>query len=182
MKRCRWVNLNNVLYVKYHDEEWGIEEHCDKKLFEFLVLEIFQAGLSWECILNKRENFKMVFDDFDPEMIAKYDDNKIKKLLDDPCIIRNKKKIESTINNAKIFLEIQKEYGTFDKYIWSFTGGRGIKNTTDIFTSTSELSDKVSSDMRKRGMKFIGSTIVYSYLQAIGVINDHELGCFRTNK
>ena len=136
MKRCKWVNLNNPIYVKYHDEEWGRAVHDDYKLFEFLLLESFQAGLSWECILNKREYFKQAFDNFKPEIIANYKEDKIQELLENTNIIRNKRKIEATINNAKIFLEIQNKHGTFNNYIWSFTNNKTIKNTTDIFGST----------------------------------------------
>ena len=178
MIRCKWVNLKNPIYVHYHDTEWGVEVHDDTKLFEFLLLESFQAGLSWECVLNKREAFRESFDFFDPVKVAAYGEEKILELLDNPKIIRSRRKIEATIHNAKIFLDIQKEYGTFDRYIWSFTNNKVVKNTTDIFSTTSDLSDLISNDLRKRGMKYVGSVIVYSYLQAIGVIDDHELKCF----
>ena len=177
MKRCFWVNLNNPLYVKYHDEEWGVPSHDDKYLFEMLILESFQAGLSWECILNKREAFRKAFDNFDINKIIKYDDNKIEELMNNKDIVRNRRKITATIKNASIFKDIIKEYDSFDKYIWKFTDGKVIKNKTDIFNSTSELSDIISKDLYKRGMRFVGSTIIYSYLQAIGIINDHELKC-----
>ena len=177
MNRCKWVNLKNEIYVKYHDEEWGVASYDDKYLFEMLILESFQAGLSWECVLNKRENFRKAFDDFDYTKIANYDENKIEKLRENPGIIRNRLKIASSIKNAKIFMEIQKEYGSFSKYIWHFTNGKRIINKDDKFKATSELSDEVSKDLQKRGMKFVGSTIMYSYLQAIGVINDHERNC-----
>jgi DNA-3-methyladenine glycosylase I len=179
MNRCKWVNLKNNKYIEYHDTEWGVEVHDDNKLFELLLLESFQAGLSWECILNKREEFRTSFDNFNPKLISKYDDNKIKQLLNNTKIIRNRNKIEAAINNAKIFLSIQEYYGSFDKYIWSFTNNKVIKNTTDIFTTTSKLSDEISNDLRKKGMKYTGSVIIYSYLQAIGVIDDHELNCFK---
>lgn len=175
--RCKWVNEKNILYVKYHDEEWGIESHDDKYLFEMLLLESFQAGLSWECVLNKREDFRVSFDNFDYKKIALYDENKINELMSNPKIIRNRLKIKSTIKNANIFIGIQKEFGSFDKYIWSFSNNKVIKNENDIFNTTSSLSDKVSKDLKKRGMSFVGSTIIYSYLQAIGIINDHELKC-----
>ena len=175
--RCKWVNLNNELYVKYHDFEWGIPSYDDKYLFEMLVLESFQAGLSWECILNKREAFRKAFDGFDYKKIFLYDEEKISELLSNKVIIRNRLKINAAINNAKIFMDIQKEYGSFSKYIWGFTDGNVIVNHDDIFKTTSSLSDIVSNDLKKRGMKFVGSTIIYSYLQAIGVINDHELSC-----
>ena len=177
MKRCRWVNEENERYVKYHDEEWGVASHEDSYLFEMLLLESFQAGLSWECILNKRENFKEAFDEFDYKKIAKYDENKIESLLKNPGIIRNKRKVNAAIKNAQIFLEIQKEYSTFSNYIWHFTKNKVIKNKDDIFHTTSTLSDEISKDLQKRGMKFVGSTIIYSYLQAIGVLDDHEKDC-----
>ena len=175
--RCKWVNEKNILYVKYHDEEWGIESHDDKYLFEMLLLESFQAGLSWECVLNKREDFRVSFDNFDYKKIALYDENKINELMSNPKIIRNRLKIKSTIKNANIFIDIQKEFGSFDKYIWSFSNNKVIKNENDIFNTTSSLSDMVSKDLKKRGMSFVGSTIIYSYLQAVGIINDHELKC-----
>ena len=177
MTRCKWVNLDNPLYIKYHDEEWGVPSHDDKYLFEMLILESFQAGLSWECVLNKRESFRKAFDNFDYNKIVKYDDNKIEELMNNKNIIRNRLKIKAAINNAKIFIDIRKEYSTFDKYIWSFTDNKVIKNKNDIFNTTSELSDRISKDLIKRGMKFVGSTIIYSYLQAIGLIDDHELKC-----
>ena len=181
MKRCKWVNLNNPKYIKYHDEEWGIAVHEDQKLFEFLILEIFQAGLSWECILNKRDSIYQAFDNFEIAKIINYKENKIEELLKNSNIIKNKKKIEATINNAKIFMQIQKQYGSFNNYIWSFTNKKIIKNTTDIFNSTSQLSDKISKDLKIKGMKFVGSITIYSYLQAIGVINDHEVDCYKYN-
>ncbi len=176
-KRCKWVNLHNPHYVNYHDKEWGIPHYDDAYLFEFLILESFQAGLSWECILNKREGFKKAFDNYDYHKISQYDEVKMQELYHDSSIIRNKLKIKAAVNNAKVFIEIQKEYGSFSKYIWSFTNYTIIKNCDDHFKTTSDLSDEVSKDLRRRGMKFVGSTIIYSYLQAIGVINDHELDC-----
>ena len=177
MKRCAWVNLNNPLYIKYHDEEWGVISHDDHYLFELLVLESFQAGLSWECILNKREAFRKSFDNFDYHKISAYGEDKINELMNNRDIIRNRLKIKATVINAKIFIDIQREYGSFDKYIWSFTNNEVIKNKTGIMNTTSPLSDKVSKDLIKRGMKFVGSTIIYSYLQAIGIIDDHEVNC-----
>lgn len=177
MNRCKWVNLNNKIYVDYHDKEWGKAIYDDKKLFELLILEMFQAGLSWECILNKRESFKKAFDNFDYIKISKYNDEKINELLLNKEIIRNKLKIKAAINNAKIFIEIQKEYKTFSNYIWSFTDNKIIKNKDDNLKVSSALSDKVSNDLKSRGMKFVGTVIIYSYLQAIGVIDDHELSC-----
>ena len=182
MKRCAWVNLNNQNYIKYHDEEWGKPVYDDDKLFEMLVLESFQAGLSWECILNKRKAFYDAFDSFNYKKICNYDENKINELLENKGIIRNKRKIEATIQNAKVFISIQKEYGSFRNYIWSFTKERIIKNKDDIFKTTSPLSDTISKDLKKKGMTFVGSTIIYSYLQAIGIINDHELKCDCYNK
>lgn len=176
-KRCFWVNLKNPLYVKYHDEEWSKETHDDKKLFELLILESFQAGLSWECVLNKRENFKLAYDDFDIEKIVKYDKNKINELMQNKGLIRHKLKIEASINNSIIFKQIQKEFKSFNNYIWNFTDFKVIKESCDLKTS-SELSDKISKDLKKRGMKFVGTTIIYSYLQAIGIINAHTKDCF----
>ena len=177
MKRCKWLNENNELYVYYHDHEWAVPNYDDNYMFEFLILESFQAGLSWETILNKRENFKKAFDNFDYKKIANYDENKINELMTNSGIIRNKLKIKAAINNAKIFMDIQKEFNSFSNYIWSFTNNKIIKNINDDFKTTSELSDRVSKDLINRGMKFVGSTIIYSYLQAIGVINDHETTC-----
>ena len=177
MNRCKWVNLNNKVYIKYHDEEWSIPSFSDDYLFEMLILESFQAGLSWECILNKRENFRVAFDNFDYHKIANYDEKKINELINNPNIIRNKLKIKAAIKNAKVFMNIQKEYGSFSNYIWHFTNGKVIKNKDDNFKTTSSLSDEISKDLKSRGMSFVGSTIIYSYLQAIGVINDHELNC-----
>lgn len=176
IKRCNWVNLDNPLYIKYHDEEWGKETHDDKKLYELLILESFQAGLSWECILNKRESFRKSYDNFDIDKIIKYDEHKINELLNNKEIVRNKLKINSSINNSKIFKEIQKEYKTFDNYIWSFTNNKIIYE--DYNVTSNELSDKISEDLQKRGMKFVGTVIIYSYLQAIGIINSHSKDCF----
>lgn len=176
MKRCNWVNLNNPIYVKYHDEEWGVPEHSDRNLFELLILEGFQAGLSWECVLNKRENFRVAFDNFNIDKIVTYDGKKIKELLSNNGIIRNKLKINAAINNGKIFKEIQKEFGSFDTYIWGFTNGETIVEEYSQRT-TSPLSDRISKDLKKRGMKFVGSTIIYSYLQAIGILNAHGKEC-----
>ena len=182
MKRCKWVNERSDTYIKYHDDEWGVAVYDDKKLFELLVLESFQAGLSWLCVLNKREYMRASFDDFDPVKISNYNEEKISILLNNKDIIRSRRKIEAMINNASIFLSIQKEFGTFSKYIWHFTDNKIIKNKNDVFNVTSPLSDKVSNDLRNRGMKYMGSIIVYSYLQAIGVINDHETSCFKYDK
>ena len=168
-KRCKWVDLKSEIYIAYHDNEWGVPVYDDRKLFEMLILESFQAGLSWITILKKREAFKKAYDNFDYNKVINYGEDKI----------RNKNKIKSSISNAKIFVKIQEEYGSFSNYIWSFTNGEIIKNKDDNFNTTSPLSDKVSMDLKKRGMKYVGSTIIYSYLQAIGIINDHELDCFK---
>ena len=175
--RCRWVNEKNPLYVSYHDYEWGLPSYDDRYLYEMLILESFQAGLSWECVLNKREDFRAAFDNFDPYIVEKYDESKIQLLLANPKIIRNRLKINAAIQNAKIFLDIQRDFGSFSNYIWSFTNGQIMKNKDNIFHSTSSLSDLVSNDLKSRGMKFVGSTIIYSYLQAIGIIDDHETCC-----
>lgn len=179
MKRCTWVNLNNPLYIKYHDEEWGVPVYDDNKLFEMLLLESFQAGISWECILNKREAFKEAFDNFNYQKISNYNEEKIEELLNNKNIIRNKRKIKSAITNAKIFMDIQKEYQSFSNYLWSFTNNEIIY---EYDKTKSELSDKISKDLERRGMKFVGTTIIYSYLQAVGIINSHEPDCFLYKK
>lgn len=166
------MNLRNPLYVEYHDKHWGVPQHDDAVLFEFLVLESFQAGLSWECILNKREGFRAAFDGFDVEKVAAYDEGKIACLMNDAGIVRNRLKIKAAVTNAAVFCEIQRQFGSFDRYIWSFTDGETVFEECDLFTS-SPLSDKVSADLKKRGMKFVGTTIIYSYLQAVGIINGH---------
>ena len=173
--RCKWCNPQNELYIKYHDKEWGQPSYEDKYLFEMLILESFQAGLSWECVLNKREAFRKAFDNFNIDKICNYDDKKIKELLENSNIIRNKLKINAAINNSKIFKKIQKEYQTFSNYIWHFTDNNIVY---EIDKTSSELSDAISKDLKKHGMKFVGTTIIYSYLQAIGVIYSHEEGCF----
>ena len=175
MKRCKWCNLKNELYVKYHDEEWCKPNFDDKYLFEMLILESFQAGLSWECVLNKRESFRKAFDNFNIDKICNYDNNKIQELLQNKDIIRNKLKINASINNSKIFKNIQNEYGSFYDYLKTFTKGKILY---EINKTTNELSDNISKDLKKRGMKFVGSTIIYSYLQAIGIIYSHEKECF----
>lgn len=179
MKRCDWCG-NDELYVKYHDEEWGVPVHDDKIHFEFLVLESAQAGLSWITVLKKRENYRKAYDGFDPIKVAKYDEQKVEDLLSNPGIIRNRKKIEASINNAKCFLEIQKEFGSFDKYIWGFVDNKPLKNFWQDISevpATSQLSDIVSKDLKKRGFKFLGSTTIYAHLQATGLINDHLVDC-----
>lgn len=175
IRRCSWAG-NDEIYIKYHDEEWGVPTHDDQELFEMLVLESFQAGLSWITILKKRENFRNAFDDFDVEKVAGYGDEKVEELRQDAGIIRHKGKITSAINNAQIFIEIQNEFGSFDNYIWSFTDGEIIKAE---FKTESELSNKISKDLKKRGMKFVGPTIIYSYLESIGIIDNHQENCFK---
>lgn len=179
MKRCFWVDEKSEIYTKYHDEEWGVPKHDDQELFELLILESFQAGLSWITVLKKRENFRKAFDSFDVKKVANYNNEKVAELLSNCGIIRSKNKILSTINNAKIFIEMQKEFGSFSNYIWSFTDNKVIKNTTGKIITSSPLSDKISKDLKKRGMKYVGSVIIYSYLQAIGVIDDHDKECFK---
>ena len=173
--RCKWCNLKNDLYVKYHDEEWCQPNFDDKYLFKMLILESFQAGLSWECILNKREAFEKAYDNFDIDKICNYDDKKIAELLANKNIIRNKLKILASINNAKIFKNIQKDYGSFYNYLKTFTNN---KIFYEIGKNTSNLSDNISKDMQKKGMKFVGSTTIYSYLQAVGIIYSHDEECY----
>lgn len=183
--RCDWVKLENPLYVKYHDEEWGIPCFEDKKLFEMLILEGAQAGLSWETILNKRENYRKAFDNFNPLKISEYKEDKINELLANSGIVRNKLKINSAIKNAKVFLRIQTEIGSFSKYLWDFVDEKLIQNnfkTIQEIPAKTELSDTISKDLKKRGMNFVGSTIIYAYLQAVGVVNDHTTDCFCRNK
>lgn len=177
-KRCRWAEGALPYYQKYHDEEWGVPEYEDKALFELLILEGFQSGLSWATILKKRDAFRVAFDGFNPHVVAKYTEDKIQALMQCEGIVRNQSKIRSAVSNAQVFLQIQQEFGSFAKYIWGFTEGLILTNTTDQFATTSPLSDTISKDLKKRGMKYVGSTIVYSYLQAIGVIHDHERDCF----
>lgn len=182
MNRCPWCE-NDKLYIKYHDEEWGIPVHDDHKHFEFLVLESAQAGLSWITILRKRENYSKAYDGFNPIKVAQYDGEKIKELLKNLGIIRNRRKIESSINNAKRFLKIQREFGSFDNYIWSFVNNKPIKNhwkTLSEVPSNTKLSDSITKDLKKRGFKFLGTTIVYSYMQATGLVSDHLVSCFKS--
>ena len=174
MIRCKWCNLKNPKYISYHDNEWCRPNFNDKYLYEMLILESFQAGLSWECVLNKRENFREAFDNFNIDKICCYNDMKVEELLKNEKIIRNKLKINATINNSKIFKKIQNEFGSFYNYLKTFTNGKIIY---EIDKTTNHLSDNLSKDLQKRGMKFVGSTIIYSYLQAIGVINSHEKEC-----
>lgn len=177
--RCKWCNEKNKKYVEYHDKEWGILNTEDKYLFEMLILESFQAGLSWECVLNKREAFRKSYDNFAIDKIINYDDKKIEELINNKDIIRNKLKIKSSINNAKIFKQISEEYKGFYNYLKTFTKGDVIYENDK---TTSNLSDNISQDLQKRGMKFVGSTIIYSYLQAIGIINSHDDTCDYKNK
>ena len=180
-KRCFWVDLKSPIYIKYHDEEWGVPKYDDRYLFELLILESFQAGLSWLTVLKKREAFRLAFDNFDVQKIANYNDKKVYELLQNPAIIRSKNKILASINNAKIFIKIQKEYGSFSNYIWGFTENKIITNTTGELIVSSPLSDKISKNLKKRGMKYVGTIIIYSYLQAIGIINDHDKNCYKFN-
>lgn len=174
MKRCKWCNEKNEKYVKYHDEEWGVLNTNERYLFEMFVLESFQAGLSWECVLNKREAFRTCYDNFDIKKVCMYDDDKINELLSNKNIIRNKLKICASVENARVFMSISKEFGGFYNYIKSFTGGIIFYEVDRV---SSDLSDKISLDLKRRGMKFIGSKIIYSYLQAVGVINSHDKCC-----
>ena len=180
--RCGWVPLNDPLYVKYHDEEWGVPVHDDRLLFEFLILEGFQAGLSWKTILYKRENFRKAFDHFDPQIIAAYSEDKIQALLQDAGIIRNKLKVRAAVQNARAFLEVQREFGSFDRYIWDFVNAKPIinrfKSLRELPAST-PLSDKISADLKQRGFRFVGSTVCYAHMQATGMVNDHTIDCFR---
>ena len=182
--RCAWTG-NNLLMIKYHDEEWGVPVHDDRKLFEMLILEGAQAGLSWQTVLNKRENYRKAFDNFDVNKISKYTDKDKKRLLNDEGIIRNRLKIDATILNSQKFLEVQKEFGSFDKYIWSFVNQKTIvgkfKSWKNILATTKE-SDAMSKDLKERGFKFVGSTICYAFMEAVGMVNDHTLDCFRYNE
>jgi DNA-3-methyladenine glycosylase I len=179
MKRCGWAK--SPLSIEYHDNEWGVPQHDDRTLFEFLVLEGAQAGLSWETILRKRENFRRAFDNFNAGVIARYDEFKVNELLADPGIIRNRLKIAAAINNARAFIRVQKEFGSFDAYIWQFVDGRPLRNSwqsPDIPTHTAE-SDKMSKELESRGFRFVGTTICYAFMQAVGMVNDHHKECFR---
>ena len=179
--RCTWPS-DDKLMIKYHDKEWGVPLHNDKKLFEFLILEGFQAGLSWRTVLYKRKNFRKAFDNFDYNKVAKYDKRKINALLKDEGIIRNGLKVEGAVKNAKAFLQIRKEFGTFDKYIWGFVNYKPIQNkfkSLKELPAKTELSDLISKDMKKRGFTFVGSTIIYAHMQATGMVNDHLISCFR---
>lgn len=182
IKRCMWVDEKSEIYKNYHDYEWGVPVYDDEKLYEMFLLETFQAGLSWITILKKREAFKEAFDQFDVKKIAVYDEIKVTELLNNEKIIRSKRKIMAAVKNAKVFINIQNEFGSFSKYIWGFSNNQIIKNIDDNLKTTSKLSDDISNDLKKRGMSFVGSITIYSYLQAIGIVNDHELDCFCYNK
>jgi DNA-3-methyladenine glycosylase I len=182
MKRCTWVDPENKIYLEYHDEEWGVPVHDDRKLFEMLILEGVQAGLSWETVLKKRQNYRRVFDGFEPQKVAQYDEKKQTELLQNKGIIRNRLKIKSAIQNAGVFLEIQKEFGSFDSYIWNFVYDKQVQNRFNSIKelpAKTELSDIISKDLKKRGMNFVGPTIIYAFMQAVGIVNDHEISCFR---
>ncbi len=185
MQRCEWVKLSNPVYVKYHDEEWGVPVYDDRKLFEMLILEWAHAGLSWETILMKRETYRKAFDNFDVKKVAQYDEKKQSELLLDPGIVRNKLKIKSSIQNARVFIEIKKEFGSFSNYIWWMVDNTIITSNFQTLweykTSTS-ISDKISKDLKKRGMNFVWTTIIYAFMQAIGMVNDHQLWCFKWKK
>jgi DNA-3-methyladenine glycosylase I len=180
--RCNWGDRGGDLMIAYHDTEWGVPVHDDQKQFEFLTLESAQAGLSWLTVLRKRENYRRAFADFDPEKVARFTAKKIEKLLEDPGIIRNRLKVAAAVANARCFLEVQEEFGTFDKYIWGFVEGRPkqnqLKSMKDL-PATSKESDALSKDLKSRGFKFVGSTIVYAHMQAVGMVNDHLVDCFR---
>ncbi len=181
-KRCPWVSLEDPLMLDYHDKEWGVPVHDDRKTFEFLVLEGAQAGLSWSTILNKRENYRKAFAGFDPEKVAAFDGRAVRRLLANAGIVRNRRKIESAVSNAKAFLEVQSEFGSFDQYVWSFVGGRPIQNRWRSLSEvpvTSPEARKMSADLVRRGFKFVGPTICYSHMQAVGMVNDHLVDCFR---
>jgi DNA-3-methyladenine glycosylase I len=181
VSRCHWAGTD--LSIAYHDREWGVPIHDDRTLFEFLILEGAQAGLSWEIILRKRENYRAAFDNFNPRRVAKYDQRRIEKLLGDEGIIRNRLKVDAAVRNARAFLEIQQEFGSFDKYVWRFVKERTIKRKRGApLQATTAESDLLSQDLRQRGLKFVGSTICYSFMQAVGMVNDHESSCFRYNQ
>ena len=185
LRRCQWATMgNSPLMVEYHDKEWGVPVHDDRALFEFLVLEGAQAGLSWQTVLNKRENYRKAFHAFDPANIARYKNKDVQRLLRDPGIIRNRLKIQATINNAKQILQLQKEYGSFDKYLWQFVGDKPIKHRFESLgeiPATTRESDAMSKDLRERGLRFVGPTICYAFMQAVGMVNDHITKCFRYN-
>ena len=182
VKRCKWAEGVNLGYIEYHDKEWGVPVYDDRVQFEFLILEGAQAGLSWSTILNKRDGYRKAFVDFDVDKVARFTKKRVEKLLTDPSIVRNRLKVESTVTNAKAFLEVQKEFGSFSKYVWNFVGGKPIQNRVKKDSgvpATSPESDKLSKDLKKRGFRFVGSTITYAHMQATGMVNDHVTSCFR---
>ena len=181
-KRCSWVNVDNALMLEYHDREWGVPVHDDRKHFEFLILEAAQAGLSWSIVLNKREGYRKAFSQFDPEKVARFTKAKIDKLVADPGIIRNRLKIEAAVTNAHALLAVQKEFGSFDKYAWAFVDGKPRQNhwkSMGQLPATTPDSDKFSKDLKQRGFKFVGPTVIYAHMQAVGMVNDHMVDCFR---
>ncbi len=180
--RCPWVDLNKPEYIDYHDREWGVPIHDDTMLFEFLTLEAAQAGLSWYTVLKKRENYRKAFNQFDPKKMAKYDENRVERLLENAGIIRNRQKIMAAINNAQRFMEVQQEFGSFDAYMWRFVGGKPIVNKIRVlsdYPTTTHEAEAMSKDLRQRGFKFVGPTICYAHMQATGMVNDHTLDCYR---
>jgi DNA-3-methyladenine glycosylase I len=182
IKRCKWAEGTSLDYIEYHDKEWGVPVFDDRVQFEFLILEGAQAGLSWSTILNKRDGYRKNFADFDPVKVARFTKKRVEKILLDPSIVRNRLKVESTVSNAKAFLAVQKEFGTFSDYIWEFVGGKPIQNKfrkDGQIPATSPESDALSKDLKKRGFRFVGSTIIYAHMQATGMVNDHVTGCFR---
>ena len=184
IRRCGWAE-GNALLSEYHDREWGVPVHDDRQHFEFLILEAAQAGLSWLIVLRKREGYRKAFARFDFTKVAKFDEKDVARLVNDPGIVRNVLKIRSSIENARRFLEVRKEWGTFDKYLWGFVGGKPMVNKVGLYRDLpphTELSDAVSKDLKKRGFRFVGSTVIYAHLQAVGIVNDHEDGCFRKKK
>ena len=185
LPRCAWASTDDPLYIQYHDEEWGVPVHEDRLLYEFLILEGFQAGLSWRTILYKRQNFHRAFDGFDPAIIASYDNAKVAGLLADPGIVRNRLKVNAAVTNAQSFLAIQHEFESFDAYIWHFIGGKVIQNAWSSLSqipARTPISDSLSKDLQKRGFRFVGSTIIYAFMQAVGMVNDHTVDCFRYNQ
>ena len=181
-KRCSWVGVSNPIMLEYHDREWGVATHDDRKHFEFLILEAAQAGLSWSIVLNKREGYRRAFSQFDPEKVARYTKAKIDKLVTDPGIIRNRLKIEAAVNNARKLLEVQDEFGSFDKYAWRFVDGKPRQNRWELprqIPAMTAESDEFSRDLKQRGFKFVGSTVIYAHMQAVGMVNDHLVDCFR---
>ncbi|TKB44821.1 DNA-3-methyladenine glycosylase I [Thalassotalea mangrovi] len=185
LKRCPWLDQSKPDYVKYHDDEWGVPVHDDQKMFEYLTLESAQAGLSWYTVLKKRENYRQLFDNFDVQKVASYDEDKIQALLQNPGIIRNQLKIRAAVNNAQRFIEIQKEFGSFCEFLWGFVNHRTIVNdltSLDDYPAQTEVSDRISKELKKRGFKFVGSTIVYAHMQACGMVNDHSIDCYKRNQ